>query len=205
MAAKYYILLILLCGLSIISRGQDNNIFIQKLIDEGKVIKAVQEWNADENPLLFVYYSSDSSDAVDGLPFPVFSFYQRDSTGNFQEIYRDSIGDGLVGFYQTSEYQGNLITIWIAGSAYHFKVFSYVNGTVHLVQEAGSKVMPELVKPDFRSEYKIIYTHIRMDIDEKTGNGDFVPCGTEIYTWKKDHYEEIDVPYRNRYNFYKKK
>jgi hypothetical protein len=202
MAAKYYFLFFLLRGLSIIARGQDNNIFIQNLIDEGKVIKAVQEWNADEKPLLFVYYSSDS---IGGFPFPVISFYQRDSTGNFQEIYRDSIGYGLVGFYQTSEYKGNLITIWIAGSAYNFKVFSYVNGAVHLVQEAGSKVMPELVKPDFRSEYKIINTHIEMEIDEKTGNGDFVPCGTEVYTWKKDHYEEIDVPYKNRYNYYKQK
>jgi len=202
MATKLYLIFILCCCSSIIASGQDNY-FIQKLISEGRVIKAIQQWNVEDDPLLCVY-SSMSHDSI-GISSAL-SFFQKGNDGNYKEIFHHPIDYHLVAFFQTCEYKGNLLVIWIAGSGYHFTVFSYLNGMVNLVLRGGSKVMPELICSDSVSDYQILVTHKQWEINKKTGESNYVPIMTAVYKWAKDHYEEIDVSYKKRFEVrFKKK
>jgi hypothetical protein len=203
MSSKYLFLFTLLCCLSSSTKSQDNNAFIQQLIDDGNVINAVQEWcaNVYQDPLLCIYYYSDS---LGGFPFRVLSFYQRDSTNNYKEIFRDSIGYGLVGLFPMQDCNGNLLSIWMAGSAYNFRVYSYKNRTVRLELNTGSKMMPEIVYSNFDTSHKIIISHVHSEPEKKTNDVHWVHSDTDIYTWVKDHYEIVDVPYNKRFNFNKK-
>ncbi|MFZ1976696.1 MAG: hypothetical protein WAV76_01965 [Bacteroidota bacterium] len=176
--------------------NKQDNVLNQRLIGEGQIIKGMQPWNV-KNGLLMCVYSSRADDSVGTSS--ALSFYIENSIDH-EKIFQYPIDYHMVGIYQTCEYNGNLIVIWIAGSGYHFTVFSYLEGSVRLVLKGGSKIMPELVLTNVDSEYVILITHKIWVEDQKTGEETYIPTMTTVYKWFGDHYDRIDVPYKKRFN-----
>jgi len=174
---------------------------VQTLMDQGITIMAMQSWNVEHGPLLCIY--SKEIDDSTGRSWAL-TFYQLDSS-RYIEIFRYNTGCNFVSFYQTCEYRGNLLTVWIAGSAYHYTIFSFIEGKVVQTVDCGSKIRPEIIFKDFESEYEILVTHKSWDKDKKTGEDVYLPDYTTIYKWNKDHYDAIEVPYKKRFDVKVKK
>lgn len=94
-------------------------------------------------------------------------------------------GDSFVGMYPTSD-AGDLFTIWLGGSAYHFYMFSFQKNNVNLVFESGSYMMPEFVNIEGNDKRAIIIaSHTSRD-----QNSIRQPTTAKIYKWNGDRYFE---------------
>jgi hypothetical protein len=104
-------------------------------------------------------------------------------------------GDSFVGMFPTSD-AGDLVTIWLGGSAFHFAVFSFQKDQVILVLEDGSYMMPEFVTIDDSDKPAIII----VSETRRDKNSVRQPTAATIYKWNGDRYSKFKtVDWKNRF------
>ena len=96
---------------------------------------------------------------------------------------------------------GDLVTIWVGGSAFHFYVFSFQKNKVNLTLETGSYMMPEFVSTELIDKPAIII------VDDRTWdkNSRIQPNSVTIYKWDGEKYSEFKtVEWKNRFKAFEK-
>jgi hypothetical protein len=116
------------------------------------------------------------------------------------KIFTYSTADAPLALFQLGESDGNLASIWIGGSAYHFIIFSYINGKIVKVLEKGSRVFPEFVYFDDIDESGIIITEMDWQINPKNKENELIPLRAQVYKWKNGRYEDDHIiPWKKRF------
>ena len=77
----------------------------------------------------------------------VLTIYKEEGN-NLLKIFSFQTPDSILSVYPLGDYNGRLFTTWAGGSAYHFRVFAFVDGQVKQVLDEGSKLAPELMYDD---------------------------------------------------------
>jgi hypothetical protein len=91
---------------------------------------------------------------------------------------------------------GDLVTIWLGGSAFHFYVFSFQKNKINQTLETGSYMMPEFVTIEGNDKPAIII--VSDTIRDK--NSVRQPTAATIYKWNGDRYSEFKtVEWKKRF------
>lgn len=105
-------------------------------------------------------------------------------------------GDSFVGMYPTSD-AGDLFTIWLGGSAYHFYMFSFQKNKVNLIFKNGSYMMPELINIEGNDKPAIIVVS-QTSLDQ---NSIRQPTAATIYKWNGERYFEFKtIDWKDRFS-----
>jgi hypothetical protein len=118
----------------------------------------------------------------------------RENGNNLAKIFSFQTPDSILSVYPLGDYNGRLFTTWAGGSAYHFRVFAFVDGKVKQVLDEGSKLAPELMYDDQGRESVLISESV-------LENGHWTAAGgtTTVYKWNGQGYEKIGtVPWAKR-------
>ena len=99
-------------------------------------------------------------------------------------IFEFKPGDSFVGMFPTGDAGGDLMTIWLGGSAYHFYIFSFQKNTISTIFEGGGYMMPEFVNIEGDDKPAIIVVNT-MRPDEKSIRH---PTTAIIYRWNGNKY-----------------
>jgi hypothetical protein len=110
----------------------------------------------------------------------------REEGNKLVKILSFETPDSLVNMYQIGDYNGRFLTTWVAGSAYHLRVWAFVDGRVKAVFDQGTKLLPELVYDDQGRESVLV-------TDPVMENGKWTPTNgtTTIFKWNGEAYGKI--------------
>ena len=163
-------------------------------IPQGEEPVSLVQWRVSgtHSPLTCVISERPATSQL-GLPVRTFTVY-RDDKGALTKIFASESVDGVVNLYPLGEYNARLILTSVGGSAYHFRVFAYVEGHVRNVLEIGSK-LPVEVLYDGRGEESILVT------DPVLERGIWTPVHsiTTVFKWTGERYQKIGVvPWEKR-------
>jgi hypothetical protein len=123
----------------------------------------------------------------------VLTIYREDGN-NLAKIFSFETPDSILSVYPLGDYNGRLFTIWVGGSAYHFRVFAFVGGQVKQVLDEGSKLAPELMYDEQGRESVLISEPVIENGHWTAANGT-----TTVYKWDGQGYEKIGtVPWVKR-------
>ena len=103
--------------------------------------------------------------------------------------------DSLASMYQIGDYNGRFVTLWMGGSAYHLRLWSFVDGRVKSVLDQGAKLPPELVYDDQGKESVLI-------TDPVIENGKWTAAKgtTTVFKWNGESYGKVGtVPWARRF------
>ena len=119
----------------------------------------------------------------------------REEDAKLEKILNFETSDSLLNIYATGDYDGRLFTTWVAGSAYHIRVWAFLGGQVREVLNEGTKMPPEILYDDQGRE-SLLITEPSMENGKWTAtNGT-----TTVFKWGGEHYEKIGtVPWSERF------
>ena len=156
-------------------------------------VLTIHQWDVDDRKILCIVTSHSKKIDNEAIPFERLSFYEK-TTDSLTKI--DSVDEmGFSGIYPL--YDGNLMSIWAGGSAYHVKVFSAVDkGKIKVVLEEGVKSMPEVADRDNDGIPEILFSSgSTFSKNSRT----IEPESTKIYRWENNAYKLIKtVPWKSR-------
>src|SRR6266571_2644546 len=69
-------------------------------------------------------------------PTRVLTIYREDGA-KLVRIFKFETPDSVLNVYPLGDYNGRLFTTWVGGSAYHLRVFAFVDGQVKQVLDEG--------------------------------------------------------------------
>ena len=183
--------------------------FLPKILGKETVL-AMNEWNFLEGEKLkeFLCVVTSYRKSFEGgtLPGRKLSFYKKIDDKLIKK-YKYETGDSFLTMYPLSEINGNLLTIWGGGSAYHFNVFSLKDNEIRIVLEAGSKALPEIADIDNDGEYEILIWAGNFEVLKTKENTELSFFEKKrIFKWQTaDIYKLIKtVPWENRFTALKK-
>ncbi|HUI51905.1 MAG TPA: hypothetical protein VLX60_08980 [Terriglobales bacterium] len=101
--------------------------------------------------------------------------------------------DSLASMYQIGDYDGRLITTWVAGSAYHVRAWAFIDGQVKAVFNRATRLMPEIVY-DEQGREAILITDPTLD----NGRWAAAKGTTTVFKWTGEKYDEIGTVSWNR-------
>lgn len=106
-------------------------------------------------------------------------------------------GDRFLGMIPTRDAGGNLITLWVGGSAYKVLVVRYADGQIKQVLDVGTRSVPELVWCAGSEPAMLV---ARWDVPVDSPDHTARPLGVAIYCWKGDTYvKATTVPWKDRF------
>ncbi len=159
----------------------------------GEKLVATAQWRvAGKQGRLLCQVSEQSLDA-ERSPTRVLSIY-REEGAKLARIFNFETSDSLLNIYALGDYDGRLFTTWVAGSAYHFRVWAFVDGRVKEVLDEGTKMPPEFLYDDQGRE-SVLITEPSME------NGKWAATNgtTTVFKWNGENYEKIGrVPWSKR-------
>ena len=118
----------------------------------------------------------------------------RENGNSLAKIFSFETPDSILSAYPLGDYNGRLFTIWVGGSAYHFRVFAFVGGQVKQVLDEGSKLAPEFMYDEQGRESVLISESVLENGHWTAANGT-----TTVYKWDGQGYERIGtVPWAKR-------
>ncbi len=114
-------------------------------------------------------------------------------TDNEREIFRFETADTFLGAIPLADQNGDLFTLWMGGSSYHFVVFSFQGGKISKTLETGSKLPPEFIFSGSENPRPfILVTDGLVTAEPQTWS-------SRIYYWSGKHYlSRQAVPFTNR-------
>jgi len=94
-------------------------------------------------------------------------------------------GEDFLGMWPTRDSGGNLITLWVGGSANHLFVLHYAKGRIVPVLDDGAGSPPEFAEC-LAGEPAVLLTHWQMP----SGAKDHLlrPTGSDVYCWSGESY-----------------
>lgn len=177
--------------------NEGKEISLSTILKKENVV-AMNYW--DINDATFLCTVTLHSVKVDNNTYPdrKLTFYKK-MGAKFKETYQFKPGDFFLSMYPISD-SGNLITVWVTGSAYRFYIFSLVNNEIKLVLDEGSKLMPEIVDIDNDGEDEILISSGAFLVDAMTKEVISKPESTRVYKWNGKSYKIIKtVPWKDRF------
>jgi hypothetical protein len=158
-------------------------------------VLAVTPWRVTGGRMFCVISQRDRSTGPDSpLSTKVMTVYSEEGT-KLTQIFAFETPDTVMNMYPLDDYNGRLFVTWVGGSAYHFRVFAYLDGKVQQVLDVGSRGFPEF-QIDEKGNESILIT------DERLENGVWTPVHgtTEIYRWNRKRYDKLGaVPWAKRF------
>jgi hypothetical protein len=88
--------------------------------------------------------------------------------------------------YPLGDFNGRLFTTWVGGSAYHLRVWAFVDGQVKQVLDEGTKMVPEFLYDDQGRESVLITDPVLENGKWTATNGT-----TAVFKWNGERYERI--------------
>ena len=111
-----------------------------------------------------------------------------------REVFRLGTSDTFLGAFSLSDSGGDLVTLWMGGSAYHIVAFSCHDGKIRTVLDGGSKILPEIIFSTSRDEQ-----HPVILMTDGLMNSPPSAWTTQIYSWNGRVYQSRShVPYLKR-------
>lgn len=157
----------------------------------GKVV-ALAPWTVSTKANDLICEVSEKN--VDVGSIRVLTIYRADGNRRV-EVSRFETPDSLIGMYQIGDYKGRFVTLWMGGSAYHLRLWQFVDGRVKAVLDQGTKLPPELVYGDQGMESVLI-------TDPVIENGKWMATKgtTTVFKWNGESYSKIGtVPWAKRF------
>jgi hypothetical protein len=136
---------------------------------------------------------SQQSTDTDRSPLRILSIYREEGVER-AKILNFETPDSLLNMYALGDYNGRLFTTWVAGSAYHLRIWAFVDGQAKQVLDEGAKIAPEFLFDDQGRESLLI-------TDPVMENGKWTPVNgtTKVFKWNGQGYEKIGtVPWVKR-------
>jgi len=164
-------------------------------------IEAMTYWNFGDDNFLVVVNSYIKK--VEGLKLTgrKLVFYKKQTSGFVKAFEHDAQMDHFVGMIPLGDYDKNLMTVWVGGSAYHFNAFTVSNGKVISVLEAGSHNYPEFADIDNDGQVEVLISEGAFLIDAKENKVLSYPDKANVYKWDGKSYALIKtVPWKTRFN-----
>jgi len=115
----------------------------------------------------------------------VLTIYREDGA-KLVRIFKFETPDSVLNVYPLGDYNGRLFTTWVGGSAYHLRVFAFVDGQVKQVLDEGAKIAPEFLYDDQGRE-SILITEPTMENGKWTAKSGT----TTVFKWNGDSYDKI--------------
>jgi len=191
-----YVIIIFAALLTSISLAQNEKLtttLLSLLHDEDFL--ALTPWSTSDVDLLCVF-SQDAKatkDDRESLPTRRMSVYRKGG-GTLTKIYEAKTADWFLSAYPTRE-DGRLLVIWGGGSAYHIRVYAYLNGGVREVLDKGSRDMPEVLFDD-KGRESVLLTSPEM----VNGNWENSGGTTSVFKWNGTSFDETGtVPWARRF------
>jgi hypothetical protein len=174
----------------------DKSTILIRMLEKNKIL-AMNYWDTKDVTLLCVVTSHTRKIKNTSYMERRLNIYEKNEN-NFSSIYEFAPGDSFLSMYPISE-NGNLMTIWVSGSAYRIYIFSLEDKKIKTVLEEGSKLMPEILDIDNDGSDEILITEGDYLIDNKSKEIISLPQATKIYKWIDNSYKlQKTVPWRNR-------
>jgi hypothetical protein len=179
---------------SFMAVGQEQaNIASPVLPSGGGSVLALAQWRvAGKLGRLLCQVSQQSANA-DRSPIRILSIY-REEGAKLPKVFNFETPDSLLNMYALGDYNSRLFTTWIGGSAYHLRVWAFVDGQVKQVLDEGAKIAPEFLYDDQGRESVLI-------TDPAMENGKWTATNgtTTVFKWDGQGYEKIGtVPWLKR-------
>lgn len=137
---------------------------------------------------------SQETATADNLPMRILKIY-REGVEKPETIFRFETPDSVLNMYPLGDYNGRLFTTWVGGSAYHLRVWAFLEGKVKQVLDEGTKIAPEVLYDDQGRE-SILVT----DPALRDGKWTAKIGTTTVFKWAGQSYEKIGtVPWVKRF------
>ncbi len=159
----------------------------------GEKLVATTQWRIAGKQGRLLCQVSERADA-ERSPTRVLSIY-REEGAKLTKLFNFQTPDSLLNIYPLGDYNGRLFTTWVAGSAYHFRVWAFVEGQVKQVLDEGTKLPPEFLYDDQGRESILVN-------DPAMENGKWAAANgtTTVFKWNGESYEKIGtVPWSKRF------
>lgn len=168
--------------------AQDSNQAVNPASPSAKNLLSLVRWRAggkDGHLLCKVSQETAARDAAS--PTRVLTIYREDGD-KLVRIFKFETPDSVLNVYPLGDYNGRLFTTWVGGSAYHLRVWAFVDGQVKQVLDEGSKLPPEFLYDD-KGQESVLITDPAME------NGKWTAASgtTTVFKWTGQVYEKIGV------------
>lgn len=164
---------------------------LSKILSQNKIV-GLSYWDVGKNPILCIITDHVKKRKDMSIPFRQLRLYEM--RNNFlAKKYEMETPDNLVAVSSLSD--GNLMALWMSGSAFRVNIFSAVDAEVRLVLKEGSKTAPEAVDLNNDGTEEILISSGSVFLP----NNKIEPETTRIYKWDGKSYRLIKtVPWRGR-------
>lgn len=157
-----------------------------RLLEQENILAQIY-WTVSNHTYLCVVTFHETESQGITVPHRRLSVFQKVG-GNLEKIYDFEPGDIFLSMYPLAE-DGNLMTVWVSGSAYRLYVFSAVEDTIRIVLEEGTKMMPEIVDIDNDGHNEILVSTGSHLLNKQVDSVLSYPSQTKIYKWRGDSYQ----------------
>jgi hypothetical protein len=132
-----------------------------------------------------------ASDA--SLPTRILTIFREDGT-KLVRVFKFETPDSVLNMYPLGDYNGRLFTTWVGGSAYHLRVFAFVDGKVKQVLDEGTRIAPEFLYDSQGQESVLVSAP-----DIENGKWTAAIGTTTVFKWNGQSYDKIGtVPWAKR-------
>jgi hypothetical protein len=168
----------------------DESTILIRTLEKNKIL-AMNYWDIKDVTLLCVVTSHTRKIKNTFYMERRLNIYEKNED-NISSIYEFAPGDSFLSMYPISE-DGNLMTIWVSGSAYRIYIFSLEDKKIKTVLEEGSKLMPEILDIDNDGSDEILITEGNFLINKDSKEIISLPEKTRIYKWVEKSYKLIET------------
>lgn len=159
----------------------------------GEKLVGMARWRVAGKQGRLLCQVSEQSAEAERSPMRVLSVY-REERAELARIFNFETPDSLLNIYALGDYDGRLFTTWVAGSAYHLRVWAFVGGQVKQVLDEGTKMAPEFLYDDQGRESVLITEPVMENGKWASTNGT-----TTVFKWNGQSYDKLGtVPWAKR-------
>lgn len=190
-AASFWFSLSLLLTCTAGAQESAKNETSKRIAGESKPVAVVQWRVTGKQGHLRCEVWNQISSTKNGPLTRVFTIYDD---GKLAKVFEFETPDSLLNVYPLGDYNARLFTTWVGGSAYHLRVFAFIDGHVKQVLEEGSKLPPEFFY-DEEGRESVLLT----DPVIENGKWTSVNGTTTVFKWNGRSYDRIGkVPWAKR-------
>jgi hypothetical protein len=168
---------------------------LYKMLEKETILTMLQ-WDSFDAKILCIVtkHTKKIDNAI--IKFERVNFYKK--TKNKLYKIHEFEEMGFFGIYPL--YDGNLMTIWVGGSAFHINVFTITNkGKITIALKEGTKTMPEIVDIDEDGIFEILLSSGSVFLKD---SNKVYPETTRIYKWDGKAYKLMKtITWKSRLDF----
>jgi len=177
--------LTLLISAELIAQETGSGGGLPRITNQKDLVAAVRWRTIGKEGHLRCEVSEQGTDGGGNLPRRVLSIFREDD-GKLAKIFAFETADSLLNVYPLGDHNARLFTTWVGGSAYHVRVFAFVDGHVKKVLDEGTKIAPEFLYDDQGLEFILISSPVIENGKWASANGT-----TTVFKWNGRSYDKL--------------